>query len=883
MPQAIPAIAATVGAKLGAMAAAKIGASVLASAVLKFVGATVVAYATSRILGLDEPPKLSPPGTDFNVTGSVQPVPIIYGRRLVAASFAQVVTSGTKTVARPGSGSGPPGPGGPELEILYRRTNDFLNLIAVWSEGEIDSVESMQFDRLNATNNVFSGFAGWTHHLGADDQVADADFLAELAALANAGYDPADFWTSDHRLRGVAYSWIRLKYSAEKWPTGMPLVTAYVRGRKVLDLRTSTWGWSDNPALCLYDYLTNARFGRGIDTADIDTESFIEAANYCDQEIFFPTQADNVGTMLPRYRCNALLNPDDSVLDNVRALLGSCRGSLVYSGGLYKLVIDRPTVPSFALTENNILGDWSIDLESADTRYNQVVVQFPNRFRRYDPDLRYITSPTYRTNDGGQLLEARVETPCVTDYRHASAIAGMAMRQSRYSVALSLRATIEALQVEVGDVVTVTHRVPGWVGKEFRVMATELLPDGEVKLQLAEYAEEVYDLTVSYEDDSESDTTLPDPRSVEAPADLDLATGQALALVLADGTVQARVRATWEAVDAFPSRHEVRWRQQTETKWTSGQVEGDVTEYIIPALQAGVNYTVEVRTINSLGVPSAWTSGTVLVKGRETAPDPVSGLTGAFNPDTYAVDLAWTLPAVKDIAAVKVWLFYNTDIYVIATLPPVSSYSHPVPRGPIATYLVQLVSTEGIESSFQNVVVSGIAPRPTLTWVNDPEVRSQSRWDIANSGGTALWQESGGPESKPAIRLNAGGVGGGFVNCQRRVGPVEYDRQIVAPGDTDIKAYCLAKFAVANPAMRVNIEIFDANGVRILQTTSPDFTVTGLAVDTWHLLGPVSDTIPSPAVDPAVYPRPWRIRFGVRVSNQANQIVHVAGLEVDRV
>jgi hypothetical protein len=41
-----------------------------------------------------------------------------------------------------------------------------------------------------------------------------------------------------------------------------------------------------------------------------------------------------------------VLNVDQSALDNLRALLTSCRGFLVFSGGKYKLKIDRDeTVP----------------------------------------------------------------------------------------------------------------------------------------------------------------------------------------------------------------------------------------------------------------------------------------------------------------------------------------------------------------------------------------------------------------------------------------------------------------------------------------------------------------------------------------------------------
>ena len=62
-------------------------------------------------------------------------------------------------------------------------------------------------------------------HTGADDQAYD-----NLLTGANAG------WTSTHRLRGVAYVAIKLKWDADVF-SGVPEITALVNGRKVYDPR----------------------------------------------------------------------------------------------------------------------------------------------------------------------------------------------------------------------------------------------------------------------------------------------------------------------------------------------------------------------------------------------------------------------------------------------------------------------------------------------------------------------------------------------------------------------------------------------------------------------------------------------------------------------
>jgi hypothetical protein len=47
-------------------------------------------------------------------------------------------------------------------------------------------------------------------------------------------------WTSAHRLRGIAYVYVRLKFNQDAFPGGIPNISAIVQGKKVLDTRTST-------------------------------------------------------------------------------------------------------------------------------------------------------------------------------------------------------------------------------------------------------------------------------------------------------------------------------------------------------------------------------------------------------------------------------------------------------------------------------------------------------------------------------------------------------------------------------------------------------------------------------------------------------------------
>lgn len=616
MPQAIPLIAGYVASGLVAAAGTYAWVAALAGG--------IVAYGTTKLFGLDDQPGLPEPGIQANVKGTVQPIPIVYGKRRIGGVLAQVLTTGKVTT----SITIPTLLNNGQYDVPDTSDNKYLNLIVVWCEGEVEGVQHLYFDDKQSDSTQFTDAFIVDHFTGTDDQAAATRFLTALSRT----FEPASaarLWSADHRLRGLAYSYIRLKYGLEAWPTGIPAVTTEIKGRKVLDLRTDTWGWSDNPALIVYDYLTNTRFGRGIDPAELDTESFIDAANYCDQVIFIETQAavppdvPQAGVSQARYACDAVLNPDDTHLDNLRVLLGTCRGALVFSGGLYKLKLDKPETPSFALTEDNIVGGWNILLESSDSRYNRVHAQWINRSQRYQDDFAILESPTFLEADNNEVLEARIDLPATTNYLRPIQMAGMVLRQSRYSLQCELTATIAGLNCEVFDVVTVTHSIPGWDEQLFRVMAISIESDDQVRLQLRQYADDVYDLDSQNDEDSPPPTNLPDPRVVRKPS---VVFGNGYYEDYPDGTWRCWVVMEWIMQYVPPanlSHFEVRWRPAGTDFWTAttvlpdnfqvfdttpGSDEGEVITgdaYIyrheFDALQL-IEYEMEVRAVNLLGV-----------------------------------------------------------------------------------------------------------------------------------------------------------------------------------------------------------------------------------------------------------------------------------------
>lgn len=118
----------------------------------------------------------------------------------------------------------------------------------------------------------------------------------------------------------------------------IPTVTCKIRGRKLYDPRTGTTAWSRNPALAVYDLLTNARYGLGawISTADLDAGvggSFRTFADRCDSQVTPPGR----GVAEDRYQLDLVLSTLAPAREWLEMILATCCGTLFQSQGLIKL------------------------------------------------------------------------------------------------------------------------------------------------------------------------------------------------------------------------------------------------------------------------------------------------------------------------------------------------------------------------------------------------------------------------------------------------------------------------------------------------------------------------------------------------------------------
>jgi len=523
-----------------------------------------------------------------NKDSTLSQIPVVYGQRKVGGTRVLVSSSGTD--------------------------NEYLYIVLVLCEGEIQSIDSVYLDDVISTDSRWGSTVTINQYLGTDGQSADSMFTS-------AGIS----WTSDHKLSGVAYLAVRLKWDSDVY-SSIPTIHAIVKGRKVYDARTSTTAYSSNPALCLRDYLTNTRYGKGLATSSINDTLFNSAANKCDEDVvpYSGASAQNI------FECHAVLNTDKRLIDNVQVLLSGMRGLMPYSQGVYGLIVEDEGSSVYTFTEDHIIDGIQIDGVNKKNRYNRVIAKYVNPSNNYQTDqIEYPPSgsseyTTYLTEDGDTPLEKNINLATINNIYTAEDIAEIVLKQSRNGLFCSFKATSEALQVSIGDIVGVTHTTPSWSAKPFRVMRMMLNVDGTVNLELIEHQDSIYPWSTKTEADDIPDTTLPDPFSVIAPTSL--ATVESLYDTIGSAGVKVRVAISWTAsTDKFVEKYTVEWKKSADSDWIFLTTTSNTTarlDDVDPTL-----YDFRVRAVNSMGVSSAYTTlSNVTVNGLTTPPVDVTGL-----------------------------------------------------------------------------------------------------------------------------------------------------------------------------------------------------------------------------------------------------------------
>jgi len=108
--------------------------------------------------------------------------------------------------------------------------------------------------------------------------------------------------------------------------------------------------WCADPAWCLWDLLTNTRYGAAIPASSLDRYDFYTISQYCNTLV-----SDGKGAQEPRFLCNLLLNSRDEVYNVIQEFTALFRGIVYYGAGTLVVSQDKPSDPQYVITAANVI------------------------------------------------------------------------------------------------------------------------------------------------------------------------------------------------------------------------------------------------------------------------------------------------------------------------------------------------------------------------------------------------------------------------------------------------------------------------------------------------------------------------------------------------
>ena len=600
------------------------------------IGAGLSMVSRALMPKLDVGQQLS--GTEFTIREPDASRKLVYGRARVGGAVVFLESTGGD----------------------YSNDNAYLHMVIAVAGHEIDAFEKIYFNEELAwengtTESKFSANARINVHLG-DQTTADSDLVAESTE-----------WTANHKLLETAYIYLRLKWDADLFANGLPNVSAIVRGKKVYNPVTTSTAWSQNPALCVYDYILDDKYGLGEVPANVDQTYLATAIALCDEDV-----TGLFGVIQKRYTLDGRVDTINSIKSNIESMLTAMAGTISYSGGKYFISGSDYIAPTVTIDESALVGDITVQTkQSRRSIYNGVKGLFINENNNYTtadyppqlartPAIFLTTGTKYKittlgttdfttvgasTNTVGVVFIATgaatgtgsasvygaeddgiayLDMPLAftTNYVRAQRIARMALLRSRMQTTVSLPCNLSALKFKAGDNIMVTNAKMGWDQKIFEVIGYEInfADTGEiiVNVDAIETAEEIYDWDASDEEDflEGGEVPLYDGQTANPPvAPLNITP---VTTVNADGTVTPALDVSWTAAqDAFTDHYLVQWRNTTDNGQPYNQIT-KLSDYSIAPVVPSKSYDVSIFAVNGLGVKSTALSGSATATADST-------------------------------------------------------------------------------------------------------------------------------------------------------------------------------------------------------------------------------------------------------------------------
>jgi hypothetical protein len=429
-------------------------------------------------------------------------------------------------------------------------------------------------------------------------------------------------WDSTKLMSNTAFAIVRLNYNADIRITGMEQTKF-----QLTNSRYTTGG-------CFLDYMTNTRYGAALPMAQIDTASLTALTTYSNEPFTYTTSTGSTATQA-RFRFDGVLDTDRTIMQNLQDMAACADCQLKYNEITAKwgVIVQKPTYTvAMEIDDSNMVSAIQITPIDLSSSFNVIEVKFPDNtnqdaFNSVTYDLAQIAPSLLFPNE--PVNKQSLSLPLVNNDVRAQYLGNRFLKTTREDLQVDCSVNFEGIQLEAGDIVTITNTNYGWVDKLFRIIkVTETFNDDGsvvVKLSLQEYNPSIYDDVPITQFTPSVNTGIPDPSffgTVYAPVvtsqyPINASPSFALTVTTSSSGI-TQYAEVWYSAFAAPTATQLIFAgtsqvQSNGTPWGTNTALPLITLENIPS----GNWYFFTRMVNSLGV-SNYSPASALLQWRPT-------------------------------------------------------------------------------------------------------------------------------------------------------------------------------------------------------------------------------------------------------------------------
>ena len=297
-------------------------------------------------------------------------------------------------------------------------------------------------------------------------------------------------WDSTKLMTDCAFAIVRIQYNQNANLTGMQQTKFQLTNSR------------HAPGSCLLDYLTSTTYGAAIPLASIDTATLTALDVYSNGLMTYTPYTGGSST-ITRFRFDGVVDTNQNIMNNMQLMANCCDCLIRYNEmtGLWGVIVQSPAYTvAMALNDSNIISSIQVTPTDIASSYNIAEVKFADgssqdTFSTATYNLAVINPSLMYPNE--PVNKQTISLPLVNNNIRAQYLANRFLEGAREDLQIKCKINYVGLQLEAGDIVTLTNANYGWTNKLFRIgQVVENFEDtGEItaSLSLMEYNPSVYD------------------------------------------------------------------------------------------------------------------------------------------------------------------------------------------------------------------------------------------------------------------------------------------------------------------------------------------------------------------------------------------------------